>query len=449
MKKRFSFNDKGQSLVLVTILAFVFLALLAIVLDGAYGYFQRRLAQNAADAGALAGADALCSSGIWFGEGGAKEVAETYATEENMADWALATSPASDSDWNVNFNSNRTVTVETSITFNTFFGRILGTDEITALADATAGCYAPGITEGVLPVAWSCRKPIVEAYPPPEDDPEHTWSSNDCKFIYGDDDFPYSGQIYIIMDGYKFPADLDESAACQDPPFDPDCTDFNVCSDVKNDYELDCDIDDDHINDIMTGGERSWLDLDGGSADATELTKWINGSEVPSIQIHIWIVGSSGNKANAYKCTNGALGNVCPESLVGKDVILPVFNHYCDMKLADSNTLEGTSCYQNWSIDEGQFDPHLGETTSGVYFHVATFAVFHITCVSDSPSQHCPVKDEAILKDFAENNTFSIEGYFVSGYTPNSNGGPNSNPWVGAYTVYLIDQISVMNLKNF
>jgi hypothetical protein len=49
------------------------------------------------------------------------------------------------------------------------------------------------------------------------------------------------------------------------------------------------------------------------------------------------------------------------------------------------------------------------------------------------------MKDLAIKAELADENTMSIEGYFVSGYVPEAGGGPNYNPWVGAYTVYLID----------
>ncbi len=420
MKIKDSMSEKGQSLVLVAILAFAFLAMLAIVLDGAYGYFQRRLAQNAADAGALAGADALCSTEIWSnGLDGAKEIAEYYATEENLADWAEATQ-----------FTDKMVKVDASITFNTFFGRILGTEEITAVADATAGCYPPVVLEGVIPVAWSCRKPVVEAYPAP-DDPEHEWSSDDCKFLYGDEEYPYSGQIYLIMDGNKLFDDYDTYAACQEPPFDPDCTDPGCV--VLDPDLLDCDIDNDGINDIMAGGERSWLDLDGGSANANELVKWINKSATPPIQAHLWLIGSEGNKVPAYQEAYA--------ELVGHDAILPVFNQHCDMNNDPfgAKDLFNTVCYQDFSASEGQSDPRLGDTTSKVYFHVITFAVFHVTCVSDKPSHTCPVKSEAIAANLADPNTFSIEGYFVSGYTPGGGGGPNDNPWVGAYTVYLID----------
>src|SRR3990172_7333160 len=53
-------SRQGQSLVIVTLLLFALMGMLALALDGGNGFFQRRRAQNAADAGALAGARELC-----------------------------------------------------------------------------------------------------------------------------------------------------------------------------------------------------------------------------------------------------------------------------------------------------------------------------------------------------------------------------------------------------
>lgn len=416
MYKKITKFEKGQSLVIVTILLLVFMGLLALVLDGGYAYFMRRNAQNAADAGALAGADTYCETEIWsepINRLGAKEVAEDYAIIENNADTAEAL-----------LAGERIVQVDTTITFNTFFGSILGREKITAPASAKAGCYPPALAEGVIPVAWSCREPVIEdpyPYPGPID-PPHDWDSTDCQFLYGDEDYPYSGQMYIVMDANKLLDDYGNYASCQDPTLLPELRDPEL---------LDCDIDNDGINDILTGGERSWLDLDEDSSDANELKEWVLGEEPVSIRTHIWLRGADGGKTVVYQAA---------ELMEDHDVIMPVFDHYCDMKV-DPNSptfLENTVCYRSFSDQEGQDDPKLGDTTSGVYFHISTFAVFHIECVGDTPSKICPVKTEAIDAGLADHNTFTIEGYFVRGYVP-SNSGPNDNPWVGAWTVYLID----------
>lgn len=55
MKEKGFARENGQSIVLVLIMFFGLVAMLALVLDGGNMYTQRRVAQVAADAGALAG----------------------------------------------------------------------------------------------------------------------------------------------------------------------------------------------------------------------------------------------------------------------------------------------------------------------------------------------------------------------------------------------------------
>lgn len=403
--------EKGQSLVVVAILMVVFLGIMALVLDGGYTYFMRRNAQNAADAGALAAADTWCETENW---GLAYDAGVNYAVTQNGAHTA-----------NPQQAGQRLVKVDTTITFNTFFGSILGQPAITTPATATAGCYPPRIAESVIPVAWSCREPteIEGGYPPP---PE--WDSNDCEFLYGNIENPNQGQKYIIMDAIKLGPDMIN--ACMDPTLPNDHPD--------NEFLVDCDLDNDGVIDVLTGGERSWLDLDGGSSDAGELRDWILIPGSATIQTHIWAMGSDGGKTTVY---DAALQKE------GEDVILPVFNHNCAMG-AEGETagkLEDTQCFIDFSATEGGADPKIGGNNPDVdgnnvdYFHVISFAVFHVECVSNKPKKDCPIKTIAIDQGLAEDNTFSIEGYFKRGYLPEGGGGPNNLPWLGAWTVYLID----------
>ena len=111
MKNSLHRSNKGQSLILVALLLVVFIGLLAVVLDGGYGYLQRRAAQTAADSGALAGASEWCRTGD---ASLAVDTALEYAIQRNEALQATA------------ILTDGIVRVETEIPFNTFFGNIYG-----------------------------------------------------------------------------------------------------------------------------------------------------------------------------------------------------------------------------------------------------------------------------------------------------------------------------------
>ena len=60
MNSKRNIRERGQTLVLVVLGFLAFVAVLALVLDGGNAYAAKRQAQNAADAGALAGAQYMC-----------------------------------------------------------------------------------------------------------------------------------------------------------------------------------------------------------------------------------------------------------------------------------------------------------------------------------------------------------------------------------------------------
>ena len=76
--KKFLIKNKletGQVIPLVVLMIFVIIGMVALILDGGSIMSNRRTAQAAADAGALAGAQRVC-----LGKSDAKSVAEYYAT---------------------------------------------------------------------------------------------------------------------------------------------------------------------------------------------------------------------------------------------------------------------------------------------------------------------------------------------------------------------------------
>ena len=53
-KKNVYLANKGQSLILVTLMLIALIGMLVLILDGGNAYLKRRQAQSAADSGALA-----------------------------------------------------------------------------------------------------------------------------------------------------------------------------------------------------------------------------------------------------------------------------------------------------------------------------------------------------------------------------------------------------------
>jgi hypothetical protein len=236
--------------------------------DGGNAYAARRQAQNAADAGALAGATYMCKH---RNEAGAVTqaiaVAEDYAVLNEAVDPPAVYASL----------TNANVIVTATVTRTTFFAGLLGFNEVSPVAVAEAACRPPGV--GVLPVAWSCRENALgelicnDNIGPCRDaaDPKGL----DC--------------TYILMDSVKVrehgkpcdpdisdPADPDYCYAQNDivcyVPTPPDC------NQTPPEGFIDCDLDNDCTDELMAGGARSWLDLDGGGGGANELKDWISGA---------------------------------------------------------------------------------------------------------------------------------------------------------------------------
>jgi hypothetical protein len=116
--------------VLVAVCLVAILAFLALVIDVGNAYAQRRQTQNAADAGALAGAHELA---IGSSTSEIQARANEYAVQRNGADSAQ-----------VGVNSD-TVTVTATKTFPTFFAGIVGLSELTVTVTAEASVISqPG-----------------------------------------------------------------------------------------------------------------------------------------------------------------------------------------------------------------------------------------------------------------------------------------------------------------
>jgi hypothetical protein len=408
-------KENGQSMILIAALLFAFFAILALVLDGGFLFYMRRNAQNAADAGALAGADHLCK---YKNTGQAVNVAENYALENGVS------TAVANAIW---VDPGGYVAVNTTIEYQSFFARLFGLNTINPPAYARAGCAPPGEGFGVLPIAWSCRDPNAGEYS----------ESSDCalKYMNGPDCSMDDDPMYIIVDTNT----IEEDIFCQDPPNSgkPDPT------------YMDCDIDNvldedgNYQNDLtpLSGGNRSWLDLDGGGGG--NLATWVSDGFPGTIYPHTWMAGKTGADVSVYNAThNDQLQNI---------VIIPVFNDFCPSD-------NGYDCPRPDQIHHAQSPPPdppdpdnpenrediiVGETGNVDYFHIVSFSYFFVDCVDAGSNpghgNSCEVHDYLVSQDQIADNVKTIEGCFVEGYIPSIGGDVGSGIDAGVYTVFLVD----------
>ncbi|MEA3374755.1 MAG: Tad domain-containing protein [Chloroflexota bacterium] len=140
-------KERGQILVQVALMVVVLFAFVALALDVGHVYAGRRRMQNAADAGALAGAQAICFDRL--SEDEAKEVAREYAVERNDSQGADVGVVSS-----IGAAAGYTVTVVTSQTLDTFFAGVINIDTAHVRAQAVARCGPASAARQVWPLAF-------------------------------------------------------------------------------------------------------------------------------------------------------------------------------------------------------------------------------------------------------------------------------------------------------
>ncbi len=400
--KKFRVTGKfeiGQVLPLVVLMMVAILAMVALILDGGSVMANRRTAQAAADAGAMAGAQRACS-----GNSDAVAIAEAYATK-NGAQSAVVSIAGS------------TVTVEAMVENPSFFAKVFGEETLTATADAAAGCYPPSGNE-LMPIAWSCKSPV--GYPGATDPGKDcvilgldwdnllrplvkkevstiTIPGNTGSYEMDGDNIVNTStnkppvQIYIILDDLKSNEDI---VCVEDEPANPDA--------------ITCDLNGDKTSDIMSGGSRGWLDLDGGGGGASDIKGWIEKGFDGTISPHTWLPTENGKMSTGFQHMKARVGDV---------VLIPVFNGIpCDLDKDKDDCLASvhTPLYPE--------EPDSGDiVVSGnePHYHVVTFAPFYVSCVHDKPNAEpeCPGFELAVSQLELNKNTLSVEGYFLENYT--------------------------------
>lgn len=371
--------EKGQVVPLVVIMIFAIVAMVALIVDGSYIMYDRRIAQNAADAGALAGARKMCMNAP---ESEVKNTASTYALQNR----------ASSASSNIN---DEILTVTTSVSNSSFFAKLLKKSTLSSNADASAGCFYPTKAKATLPIAFDCFVPPVGE--------EGDWDNQACELKNWDynalmaklnagDTQPYQ-YGYIVMDNGKTCNNYDDSNTW-------------ACSNVTS----------------SVGGNLGWLNLTGvGNNGAGNLENWVqNGlsdSDPPLLQ-HTWLSGIDGNKTKKGYQSIQNLG-------LPHLVLIPMFNEFCDGNPA-------TDCT---SLVHPQDVFRLGNDTKATY-HIIGFADFVVTCVSIN-SNNCPIQKK-LTSAQQKDAKFSVEGYFVTGapIDPDTTGtgGTNLNVFIVSLT---------------
>jgi len=409
---RFSKLEKAQVLPIVVAAFVVLVAFAALLIDGGSIMLNRRTAQAAADAGAMAGARELCYST------GADplDVARSYALMNEAATV------------NAQLDSGL-ITVNTTVTNDSFFAKIFNEDSLEAGAEAVAGCFSPD-GNYLLPIGWSCRpslgsdppfdpgldckkmaldwdgllKPLVEGPPPasiviPDNDGD-SFEMDDDNIVNVDVDRKPPKQIYVIMDKIA----VNQETFCKEE-LDVDDPNYAVA--------ITCDLDGDGKNEIEGGGNRGWLDLNNGGGGASDLIDWIvNGLDFPIVP-HTWLSGQTGAITSVYSAIK--------EYRQGDVVLIPVYNAICDDNDPIANEVCMTIAHEPpfpELPDTGDID-NAGQAPK---FHVIAFSPFYISCVHIHSSDYCPgfalaqemnPDPKHPHKSLIADNIQSVEGYFL------------------------------------
>ena len=435
-------RENGQSLILVALLLVVFIGILALVFDGGYTYFMRRNAQNAADAGALAGARIYCETLV---EADGINEAVKYVHEND----ALVSPNDLPPYLGIDITGNR-VTVDTYIEFDNFFGKIFGRDKTIAPAHAVAGCYSPSLAEGVLPIIWYCKPSLTGGVGGGEECLEQFINWEQLQTYLAQNPLQLNDELYIVMDDLKLP---DEGLPCiEDDPVNG----IYIC-DWDGDGKLD-----------KIGSSRGWTNLDGwdGNPDnpncfpdsdsVGELEYWIaEGYECP-LETHTWtpksnfsnptgLYAAAACRVNQAACNKG--------NSKGPLVLLPVYDDDCPRetpasgKLLDCKPPLPPEIKWHDGVDTIRFN---NPADKPYYFHIINFAPFYITCIrtpdgiwtqegklkgsADCPGYKKLEEKNPIIKG---NNTKSVEGYFLWGYVPGLEGRGDDDFLSRVFTVYL------------
>lgn len=407
---------KGQGLVIFALALAGLIAMAALIIDGGGMYVNRRQAQTAADAAAMAGAYELC-----FNQGNLSSVTNVvnnYAMTQNNATTVDSVS--------IDANA-KTVSVGTTVSSQSFFAVILGQENNIASAEASAGCFRPGAFKGVLPIAWTCRP--AEGQPFNENCYLHQipWKIFQTLYTNESNFQGKTGTIFVQGDGVTPSSYVNSTSTKKMLYIIIDDDTFDIKGNCKppvglNTSGIQCDLNGDGISDIYGGANRGWLYLDGDPKPGAAALKNIiqNGFSSP-ISIPQWFEGTNGVSTTVFQEIR--------DSRVGDLAILPIYTAACDNTKASGIS---TKCPSEFQVGDS-----VSQATSGnsaTFYRVGGFAPFVVTCVSTKNNEHCPGKEFTGI----DHNAKTVEGYFISDYSTGADIAPGSSLDLGVYIISLI-----------
>jgi len=274
--------QRGQTLVTVALLMVVFMGFLALAIDVGLLLSERRRMQNAADAGALAGAREICLEPQMYG-GDWEAAAKDYAETRNLAPTANVTL------------ENWVVTVHTRSWVDLIFARVFGIDMVHVDAVAAAACGEARSACGLFPIALDLNRF------------KDLWQNGaGC------------GRPFYLWNG-------------DNPNQQPNCTldDIDKC---------DCDpIGPDGVDDIIGAEGRTWVDFtndmilagqygdncaSSGGCGTNELVCWVDNDSATKLGIGECVAGDNGTRAALHKPIDRRIGDT---------VSIPLFDYTgCD-----------------------------------------------------------------------------------------------------------------------
>ena len=136
--------QRGQALIVVALVMVVLIGMAGLVIDGGRAFLDRRNAQNAADAAALAGAYVrIKGNGDWVAASVAS-AAENGYDNDGVTNVVAVYSPPSDGPYVGNLEYMQVIITSH---INTYFAKVIGRDQLTNTVEATARTKLPEVKE--------------------------------------------------------------------------------------------------------------------------------------------------------------------------------------------------------------------------------------------------------------------------------------------------------------